>query len=163
LLRGATKSLIELVDEDVPEPMVKSELQNKAQTLVAQLQAQGITLEYYLMMTGQDQATFTEMLRVSAIESVRLDLGLRSIADAEGFEITDEDFELEYRRVAMQYQQKPAQIRKTYEKNDLVYELRAELRKRKAMDLILETVDIVDPDGQPVDRSLIFPETDEDA
>ena len=84
-----------------PEPLVNSELQARAQNLVSGLQSQGITLEQYLAMTGQDPATFTEGLRGSATTAVKVDLALRAVAEAEVLEVTDDDLEAEYARIAV--------------------------------------------------------------
>jgi hypothetical protein len=54
--------------------------------------------------------------------------------------------------------QKPAQVRKAYERSDAVPELKAELRKRKAMEWLLRHVEVVDPDGKPIDRSVLIPD-----
>ena len=48
-------------------------------------------------------------------------------------------------------------MRKAYEKNDAVADLKADLRKRKALDILLDRVEIVDPEGHAIDRSIVFP------
>jgi trigger factor len=57
--------------------------------------------------------------------------------------------------------QKPNQVRKAYERNDAVVELKAELRKRKALGWLLDHVEIVDDEGRLIERSLIVPGHDE--
>jgi trigger factor len=157
LLERATSALAELVEEDAPEPLVNSELQTRAQNLVASLQSQGVTMEQYMAMTGQDPATLTEGLKGSAATAVKVDLALRSVADAEGIEVTDDDLEAEYARIAVRVNQKPNQVRKAYERNDAVSGLRAEIRKAKALEWLLRHVEIVDTEGAPVDRDLLLP------
>jgi hypothetical protein len=49
-------------------------------------------------------------------------------------------------------------VRKAYERSDAVPELRVELRKRKAMEWLLRTVEVVDGDGRPIERSLLLPD-----
>ena len=62
LLEQATSALAQLVEEDPPEALVNSELRNRAENLVNNLQAQGVTMEQYMAMTGQEPATLTEGL-----------------------------------------------------------------------------------------------------
>ena len=52
--------------------------------------------------------------------------------------------------------QKPAQVRKAYERNDAVSELSAQLRKSKALDWLLHNVEIVDPAGTVISNDLIL-------
>jgi trigger factor len=137
---------------------VNDELRSRAENLVNGLQAQGVSMEQYLAMTGQDPATLTEGLKESAARAVKVDLALRSVAEAESIEASDDDLEAEYRRIAVQVNQKPNQVRKAYERNDAVSGLRAEVRKAKALDWLLHHVEIVDTEGVPIDRDLLLPE-----
>jgi trigger factor len=162
LLDRLTAALAELVDEDPPEALVQSEVQSRAQGLMQNLQAQGLALDQYLAATGQDPATFGDGLKESAARAVKVDLALRAVADAEGFDATDDDLEQEYARIALRVNQKANQVRKAYERNDAVAGLRTELRKAKALDFLLHRVEIVDPDGNPIDRDLVVPEHDHD-
>ena len=59
----------------------------------------------------------------------------------------------------MQVQQKPNQVRRAYERNDLVPELAAQIRKSKALDWLLHHVELVDPDGHSIDRDLVLGHT----
>ena len=161
LLEQATSALAQLVEEDPPEALVNSELRNRAESLVNSLQAQGVTIEQYLAMTGQEQATFIEGLTSAATTAVKVDLALRAVADAEEIEVNDDDLEAEYERIAVRVNQKANQVRKAYERNDAVPELRGELRKRKALDWLLRHVEIVDTEGHPIDRELLLPPDEE--
>src|SRR5262249_13479428 len=107
-----------------PEPPRDDEPRNPAGNLVNSLQAQGIAMEQYLAMTGQDPASLTEGLKSGAEQAVKVDLALRSIAESEGLEVTDDDLEAEYRRIGVRVNQKPNQVRKAYERNDAVSSLR---------------------------------------
>lgn len=149
-------ALAELVDQDVPEVMVNAEVNERARTMIGRLQQQGITLEQWLGATGQDPKAFTESLRAEASNAVKVDLALRAVAEAELLEPTDEDIEAEYARIARQVNEKPARVRQAYERNDAVGGLRAELRKRSAMDWLLANVEVVDPDGKSLDRGMLM-------
>jgi trigger factor len=162
LLDRVTAALAELVDEDPPEALVQSEVQSRAQNLMQNLQAQGVALEQYLAATGQDPAAFSTGLQESAARAVKVDLALRAVADAEGIEDSDDDLEQEYARIALRVNQKANQVRKAYERNDAVAGLRSEIRKAKALDFLLHRVEIVDPDGNPIERELVVPDHDHD-
>jgi trigger factor len=158
LVERASGALAELVDDDPPEALVNNEFQSRAEGFVMQLQAQGIGLEQYMAATGQDQVALTEGLKDAAARAVKIDLALRAVADAEDVDVDDDDIEAEYDRIAARVNQKPAQVRKAYEKGDAVPELRAELRKRKAVEWLLQHVEIVDGEGRTIDRALLIPD-----
>lgn len=159
LLERTTQALADLVDEDPPEPLVNSELQARAQGLVQQLQQQGIPFENYLAITGQTAEQLTEGLKDASVRAVKADLALRAVAEAEELEITDDDLNAEYARIAESVNMKASAVRKEYERQDAVANLKAEMRNRKALDWLLHRVEIVDPDGKMVERSLLLPDT----
>ena len=157
-----TGSLAELVEIDAPESMVNGDLQARAQNTVQQFQSQGISLDQWLAATGQDAAAFLEVLKVQSVKAVKVDLALRAVAVAEGIEVGDDDLETEYERIAIQVRQKPAQVRRAYEANDAVTDLIAQLRKTKALDWLVEHAEVVDPEGNPIDRDLLTGKHDHD-
>ena len=156
------EALVELVEVDVPESMVRSEMQNQAEQMVRQLQQQGIDFQAWMSATGQDPQQFIESTRPQAEQAVKADLALRAVATAEGIEVDDHELEMEYSRMAMQYGQKAKDIRKAYERNDAVPELMSQIRKSKAMDWLLHHVEMVDAAGDPIDRDLVLGHTHDD-
>ncbi|MBV1893958.1 MAG: trigger factor [Ilumatobacteraceae bacterium] len=156
-LSGAVNTaLAGLVDEEPPEAMVNGDLQQRVQNTAQQFQAQGIDLGQWLASTGQETDQFIESMRGQSEEAVKVDLALRAVAEAEGFEVEPEDLEAEYVRLAMQYQQKSKDIRKAYEQNDAVPELIAQVRKSKAFDWLLHNVEFVDDGGTVLDRDVLL-------
>lgn len=160
LLERTTEALAGLVDDEPPEPLVQSEVQRRANDLVNQLQARGVPFDQYLAMRGLDQDGLVAEIREASATGVKVDLALRAVAEAEDLQVDDDDLEAEYERIALGLRQKPNQVRKAYERQDAVPELRAELRKRKALDWLLEHIEIVDPDGQPIERGLVVPQAE---
>ena len=152
----ATTALVGLVDAPAPDSMVNGDLQGRVQNTVQQFQAQGISIDQWLQVTGQTPDTFVAGLRSQSVKAVKADLALRAVATAEAIEVTDDDLGAEYARVAVQVRQKASEVRKAYEKNDAVTDLVAQLRKQKALDWILEHAEVVDEDGQAIDRDLLL-------
>jgi trigger factor len=156
LVGRVTEALTGLSDIEAPEPLVQSDLRRRVEAMVRQLQSQGITMEQWLSATGQDSTQFVESMKGQSEQAVKVDLALRAVAAAEALEADDEDLSAEYDRLARQFNEKPNQVRKAYERNDLVPELVAEIRKSKALDWLLHHVEMVDPDGHELDRDLIL-------
>ena len=73
-------ALAALVQEAVPDSMVNGEMSEQLQQLAMRLQGQGMNLETWMQMTGQDPESFTEELREAAERSAKVDLALRSMS-----------------------------------------------------------------------------------
>lgn len=155
------ESLAELVSDEVPEVMVSDEMRQRLQDLSMRLSAQGLTFDQWVAITGKSPDEFVEELREAANTAVKIDLALRAVADAEAIECTEEDLENEYAQLAERLDLKLAEVRKQLERADQVAAVRSDIRKRKAFDWLLERVEIVDPEGNPIDADSIVVEIDE--
>jgi trigger factor len=153
-LREATgAALAKLVEDDVPEALVTHEMNHRAQDLAMRLQAQGLTPEQWLAITGKTSEDLTAELREAAETSAKVDLALRAVADAEDLECTDDDLDDELTGVAERVGESVARVREEFERGGNLSAVRSDVRKRKALDWLLERVEIVDEDGQPIDRA----------
>jgi len=144
--------LAKLVTDEVPEALVNHELSHRAQDFAMRLQAQGLTPEQWLQITGKSSDELTAELREAAEVSAKVDLALRAVADAEGLECTEEDLEAELSGVAERVGEPVERVRSEFERGGNLSAVRSDVRKRKALDWLLERVEIVDEDGQPIDR-----------
>jgi len=158
----ATEALVGLVEMDAPDSMVSSDLSARVQNTVQRFQSQGIALEQWLQVTGQDPAQFVESMREQSVRAAKLDLALRALAQAESLDADDDDVNAEYARIALQVGQKASAIRKAYEAEDAVSELTAQIRKRKALDWLMEHVEAVDDQGRAIDRAVLLELDDHD-
>src|SRR3546814_14211285 len=94
------EQLAELVTDELPEPLISAEMQDRLQDLAMRLQAQGMQLEQYLQMTGSDPEAFSQELRDTAVLAVKIDLALRAVAEAEGIDCRDDDHDEEIEGLA---------------------------------------------------------------
>jgi trigger factor len=152
--RQATgEALAKLVEDEPPEPLVNHEMQHRAQDLALRLQAQGLDPEQWLAASGTTNEQFTSELKEAAQTAVKVDLALRAVADAEDIECTDDDLEEELTSVSERVGEKVDRVRREFERGGQLAAVRSDVRKRKALDWLLERVEIVDEDGQPIDRA----------
>jgi trigger factor len=158
LRNQAIEALVELVTEDPPEPLVEGEVQRRAQDLAQRLAAQGADIAQYLQATGQTEEQLIEELRQGAGQAVKADLALRSVAEGEAIEVSDEEVDAEIARLAERVGRKPAQLRKDLERNEQMSAIRSDVRKNKALEWVVDHVEIVDDEGQTIDRALLSPE-----
>ena len=147
------EALADLVTDDVPEAMVRSEMDNQLQNLAMRLSAQGVSVEQYLAVTGRDVDDLREELRAGAEPAVKIDLALRAVADAEDLQVSDEEFDEEIEKLAERVGEKVAKVRRQLERNGQVPAVRSDLRKQKAFDWLTERVVILDEEGNSIDRS----------
>lgn len=163
-LREATgAALAKLVEVELPDALVSHEMNHRAQDLAMRLQAQGITPEQWLAITGKSSDELTAELREAAETSAKVDLGLRAVADAEQIECTDDDLDAELAEVAERVGESIARVRTEFERGGNLAAVRSDVRKRKALDWLLERVEIVDEDGHAIDRAdlEVSPDSDE--
>jgi trigger factor len=125
------EALAALVDLEPPEALVSSEMQNRIQDMAMRLQAQGIQLEQFLAMTGQSQESFVEGLRDTANQAVLVDLALRSVVEAEGIEVTDDDLDAELSDVAERVGETLERVREEFERSGQLPAVRSDLRSKR--------------------------------
>ncbi len=149
-------ALSDLVPEDVvPDALVEDETGSRLHDLSHRLEQQSLTLESFLQMTGQDPEQLLEALRADARRAVRVDLGLRAVARAEGLEPTDEEVETELASTAEAMGASAEALAENLRETGRVVAFRAEVAKMKASRWLTEHVTFVDPNGVEVDRALL--------
>jgi trigger factor len=155
------EALAELVTDEVPEAMVANEMQERLQDLSMRVQAQGMRLEQYLAMTGADPETFSQELKDTATSGVKVDLALRAVADAEGIDCTDDDLTEELEGVAERVGEPVEVVRERFERVGQVSAIRSDIKKRKALEWLLDRAEVLDPEGAAIDRSELEPPADQ--
>jgi len=147
--------LVKLVpDGVVPEPLVAEEVQRQASDLERNLRGQGIELGQYISAMGGSER-IVEQLRVHAVPSVKADLALRAVADAEDIEVTEQELDEAVGKLAAEVGQTAGELRKALERNEGMQAVRSDVRKGKALDWLLDHVEVKDTDGNPVDRDAL--------
>ena len=166
LQQKTAEALAELVDEDVPEAMIDGEVRARVQDFAARIEQQGGTVEQYLEGAGQTAEELVAQFREPAEQAVKVDLGLRAVADAEDLWPDDDAVDEEIERAVADSGQRIEDVRERLADAGQLSGLRADLAKRAALEWLTDNVEIVDEDGDAIDRDLLeFPEvaTDEDS
>ncbi len=148
-------AVADLVVADVPEALISAEVDRRLGDLQQMLQGQNGDLEGYLAATGQTTEELREQMSEGAEKSVRLDLGLRAVADAEALEPDGADLLADADRTAERMELDPAEVRERLDRGGGWSTLRAERRKAMALDWLMDHATVTDPDGAPVARELL--------
>ncbi len=152
LQQKTVEALTELVTEEIPEQLVLEELRERIHDLNHRLEGQGMSLGQFLGVTGRSEEEFLEELRGGALQSVKADLALRALVEAEAIEITDEELDEELAAMGTRLEMDADQVRSQLEQAGRLAAVRSDRRKAKAMRWLLESVELVDENGAPVSR-----------
>ena len=144
------EALAELVTDELPEPLVAAEMNERLQDMAMRLQAQGLSLEQWLQFSGTDTEQFLDDLKTTADRSARVDLALRAIALAESIEALEEDLDIEFEAVAARVQQDSDVVRTQLIDAGHLPALKTDISKRKALDWLTESVTITDEAGNSI-------------
>ncbi|GAE92661.1 cell division trigger factor [Gracilibacillus boraciitolerans JCM 21714] len=121
---------------EIPDAMVQSELDRMLQEFEQRLQMQGMTLEMYFQLSGQDEDALKGQMKEDASKRVKTNLTLEAIAAAENVQVTDEDVEKELKTMASSYNMEIDQIKQALGGNTAA--LQDDLKFKKAIDVLVE-------------------------
>jgi FKBP-type peptidyl-prolyl cis-trans isomerase (trigger factor) len=145
----------DLVEIQPPAALVEAEIDGRIRDLAMRLDSQGLELERYLEAMGRDVDSLRDDFRESAEISSRVDLGLRAVAEAEGLEADDDLLGSYLDILASQADSDVDTVRERLRESGRLLDVRADLRKQAALEWLLERVEIVDEDGNEVDRGIL--------
>jgi trigger factor len=142
-----------LVDDgDVPEVLVDSEVNERLHDLQHRLEAQKLGLGEYLQATGRTPDDLLAAVRVDAQRAVKADLALRALAEAEELSVSDDELDTEIATMAERMETSAAALRRQLDTAGRTGAVRSELRKSKALQWLLDHVELFDQEGNPMSR-----------
>ena len=104
--------LVDKVEGEIPDAMIEDHVDNMIGNFKYNISTQGMDFDTYLKMMGMSEEMLRVELRPTAEKEIKADLAYEYIAKTEKFEVTDEDVEGEYKRLADQYGMEIESIRK---------------------------------------------------
>ena len=124
--------LADITTVDIPEVMVKSELDNMVQNYESRLMQQGLNLAQFLQFTNQTVDDFRNQMSDDAKKRIKVNLALDEIAKKENIEVSDQDITDEYQKMADMYGMEVEQIKNFVPE----FTLKDDLRLQKALDFL---------------------------
>ena len=133
-------AVVEGVNFEIPEAIVEREIQFQINRFAQQLQMQGMSLNQYFEMTGQNIEKMRESIKESAEKSVKRDLVLTEIAKVEKVEATEEEVNAELDRTALMYGMDRegliAEVKKSGNYARFIDDIKYQIVNRKTVDLL---------------------------
>ena len=156
--QNTAEALAALVTDEIPESMIENEINARIQDLVQRLQQQGMDVGAYLEAVGQTAESLAAEFREPAEQAVKVDLALRSVADLQGLVPDDDRIDEVIAEMAGPSGQDPDELKARLAEVGQISALRADLAKQAAMEWLTDNVELVDEDGEAIDReALEFP------
>ncbi len=128
LQQKTVEALVELVTEEIPEQLVLEELRERIHDLNHRLEGQGMSLGQFLGVTGRSEEEFLAELRAGALQSVKADLALRALVEAEAIEISDEELDEELTAMGSRLDMDADQVRSQLEQAGRLAAVRSDRR-----------------------------------
>ena len=127
---------VENATVEVPACMINNQIENQIQDISYRLQSQGMPLEQYLQFTGMTMDALREQLKDSAEKAVKSQLVLAEIAKAENVEVSDEDVDAEFAKMAEMYGMEVEKVKELMGAN--LEALKADLKTQKTVAVIVD-------------------------
>jgi len=97
------EALTNKLNADIPDAMIENRIDQNINEFSYRLQMQGISFDDYVKFTGGDMTAIRESMKDQATHQVKVRLALEKIVELEKIEITDEQLDAEYAKLAEQY------------------------------------------------------------
>jgi trigger factor len=132
------EALIEKLEADIPEPMFVAETENFVRDYDTRLRSQGLDLNTYFKYTGMTLDALREQMRPQAERQVKARLALEKIAVLENVEVSEEDINAEYEKIATAYGIELDQVKASIDSEAIA----ADMKVQKAMELVTAKADV---------------------
>ena len=127
--------IIDNMKAEIPQVMFDNRVNEMVAELEQRLAPQGITLDLYMQYTGQNIDTVKKAYAEQAEKQVKLRLALEKIVALEGIQVSDDEANEEFARLADTYKMEVEQIKTFIREEDL----KKDIAVGKAVDLIKDS------------------------
>lgn len=131
-------TVVENLKGEIPEVMYDNRANEMVAELEQRLAPQGISLEMYLQYSGQTIDSIKKTYAEQAEKQVKLRLALEKVVELENIEVSDDELNAEFDKIAEQYKMPVDQIKLYIREEDL----KKDVAVGKAVDLIKDSAKI---------------------
>lgn len=141
---AAVEKAVANMTAEIPQSMIEEELDHQLERMDYELRAQGASLEAYAQMMGGDMSAIRNSLRPSALATVKSSVLLDAVVDAEKIEVSEEECEEEYKKLADGYKMELEKVKEILPLDGM----KGDLQVRKAAKLIADSAVPVAPKAE---------------
>ncbi len=149
----ALSTLRDQVDIEIPEGLVRAEMDRHLHDFLHRLEEAELSLEDYFEASGTTQDAFLADLRSQADLSIRNRLVLDAVIEAEDIQVNEEDMSNALQSLAARSED-PASYVRAFQERGQGLALASDILRNRALEAILSSANPVDEDGNPVELSL---------
>lgn len=131
----AVAKAVENASMDIPEGMIKLQVNNMVNEFAQRLQMQGLSIDQYIQYMGSNHQQFMESLKPEAVTRIKNSLVLEAVVKAENITATEDDFEEEVKRMADMYKMEVDKVKEILGDNEKE-QIMSDLAIQKAAELI---------------------------
>jgi len=151
--RAFEDALMEKVAEgitaEIPDAMVENQARQFLDNFKMQIAQQGIPYDQYLKMTGMDENKLLDDAREPAARQVRMSLAVAALIKAENLEVSDEEVEAEYNKMAEQYGMDLEMVKKYLPAE----QVKDQLLDQKAIAVVVENATEIKPEKKTTKKA----------
>ena len=134
---------------EVPDAMVENQARQFIENFKMQIAQSGIPYDQYMKMTGNDEEKMMAEAKGPALRQVLVDLAVAAIIEAEKIEVSDEDVEAEYNRLAEMY----GMDVETVKKYVVAEQVKDQLCTQKAVAVVADSAVVIKPEKKTTKKA----------
>ncbi len=142
------EALIDSMEADIPKEMYAARVDEMMYDFSQRIQGQGMNMDMYLQYSGMTENQFRQNFKPQARTHVKIGLALEAVAIAEGFDVSDEEFEAELAKIAGEYEREVAEIRGLIPRDSLIFDI----KNNKAIEFIKENATFEEISEEEADK-----------
>ena len=119
---------------EIPDAMIEAQSRQYIANFQNQLAQQGMPFDQYMKMTGMTEEGLLADAAGPATRQVRMELAVGAIVKAENIEVSDEDVENEYKKLAEQFGMEVDTVKQFLQTE----QVRDDLKNQKAVQVVLD-------------------------
>jgi trigger factor len=145
-------ALIELAEVPIPEKLLKDEIETRTHNLEHhQFASMGLTWETYLEREGKTREEYDAELEAQAVKGIKTQFLLDELVNKEKLSVNQEELTEHLMRRAATSGMSPDQFAQAVVEGGQVPMLVGEVARGKALAVVVESVKVVDTNGEAVD------------
>jgi len=144
---------VENCEVEMPPVMVEQQIDSLVAENTKQMTNRGISMDQFLEYLGLTAEQFREQSRDQATFMVKRELLLEAVIKAENIEVSDQEVEAQIQEISTKYWMTLEQVKEELMQGDRIEDLKYDIKRKKAVDLIYENAEITDEHADSEDMA----------